>query len=468
MATALMYGVVMMALGALARAIFQAVPLVSTARTFVGISRRAVKTMTSSTASDHWKEKAVLGYAVRIFKATAKSILLMALILGPVVVICGLLNHSIMPGLLSFSLTPLGLFAATIGAFLPLHRKRNAKIQEASNYSTVEKLLHRIALSSRAVAEISFDIDQSMTRKKRTDPTDGAHVFVVGLARAGTTALMREIHNSGAFRSLKYEDMPFVLAPNLWRRMRGPRQAELEAPPKERAHGDGLMVNGQSPECLDEVFWRVFDGESYIGSQSLQPHNPSDEKCGKFRDYVSSILAAHPAKRYLSKNNNNLLRLGALRKIFPKSHILIMIRDPLDHAASLWRQHKRFVEQQDNDPFVKQYMNWLAHHEFGANHRPIAPSAAVGSSPDELVYWLRQWTAVYGGLQNNLPANSRVICYEKLCGDPSEWQDIARSLEIPAGTSEFMRPSHSKVDFSDLEHDLRAARQVYESFRIQS
>ena len=78
------------------------------------------------------------------------------------------------------------------------------------------------------------------------------HVFISGLARAGTTVLMRKFHATGLYRSLTYRDMPFVLAPNLWRRLSLISRREIEN--AERAHGDNLFVNIDSPESLDEVF----------------------------------------------------------------------------------------------------------------------------------------------------------------------------------------------------------------------
>src|SRR3546814_6546092 len=95
----------------------------------------------------------------------------------------------------------------------------------------------------------------------------GEHVFVTGLARAGTTVMLRHLHRSGAFRSLTYRDMPFVLAPNLWQRFSARWQERQEE--RLRAHGDRLMVNADSPEALEEVFWRIFTGREYIRRDGL-------------------------------------------------------------------------------------------------------------------------------------------------------------------------------------------------------
>jgi hypothetical protein len=78
------------------------------------------------------------------------------------------------------------------------------------------------------------------------------HVFIAGLARAGTTILMRRFYASQAFRSLTYRDMPFVLAPTLWRKLAAQSGRNLVT--AERAHGDGILVDIDSPESFEEVF----------------------------------------------------------------------------------------------------------------------------------------------------------------------------------------------------------------------
>ncbi len=87
-------------------------------------------------------------------------------------------------------------------------------------YSRADRLLHRIALGSAPVLEMSFDIERSrFGRAARARAAGGAPVFVAGLARAGTTIVTRMLHDSGVFASLTYRDMPFPLAPNSWHGM---------------------------------------------------------------------------------------------------------------------------------------------------------------------------------------------------------------------------------------------------------
>ena len=82
--------------------------------------------------------------------------------------------------------------------------------------------------------------------------------------------------------------MPFILAPGLWDKISGRFRESGEL--KERAHGDSLLVDFDSPEAFEEVFWRVFTGNRYIKKQRLVPYEVDDETISKFRTYVALIL----------------------------------------------------------------------------------------------------------------------------------------------------------------------------------
>lgn len=300
-----------------------------------------------------------------------------------------------------------------------------------ADYSALDRLLHRLALGSAARGEMLHDIERSLYLKSA--PADGGrHIFVTGLARAGTTILMREIYGSGEFGSLTYADMPFVLAPNLWSRMSsGGRKT---GPKTERAHGDGIEVDFQSPEALDEVFWRVFSGCDYIRQDYLLPHKPDAELVEGYRDFIRLILRRTGKVRYLSKNNNNLLRLASLAKIFPDAFFLIPLRAPLDHADSLLNQHRRFLK---SDAFTRSYMGWLAHHEFGATHRPIAwAGRGIGANipfdPLSLDYWLGQWIAAHREIERiaGVYANVQIVPGNALTGDATIWPVLAHRIGV--------------------------------------
>ena len=145
------------------------------------------------------------------------------------------------------------------------------------------------------------------------------------------------------------------LAPNLWSKLSfNKKDIDLV----ERAHGDGIKVSTESPEAFEEVFWMTFD------------ESDKDTK-NKFKKYIQLTNHKYHKKRYLSKNNQNIRRLELISKIFPDSKILIPFRNPIQHAYSLFSQHKRFIEDSKKDNFISKYMKWIGHTEFGPNYNPI-------------------------------------------------------------------------------------------------
>ena len=125
-----------------------------------------------------------------------------------------------------------------------------------NNYSWLEQKLHKLALSSQFMREVTFDFESTNIAPSSAT---GDHVFITGLARAGTTILLNALYESNFFASLTYADMPFVLAPNLWSKISF-KEKDLEL--KERAHGDGIKVSTESPEAFEEVFWKTFAEEN--------------------------------------------------------------------------------------------------------------------------------------------------------------------------------------------------------------
>jgi len=301
------------------------------------------------------------------------------------------------------------------------------------DYNLLDRVLHRLALQYPPIADASFDLDQITVRTDPSDIVSRRHVFVCGLARAGTTLLMRTFHATGHYRSLTYRDMPFVLAPNLWRRMSLVSHRETQR--AERAHGDNVLVDVDSPESLDEVFWRIFAGDEYLERNRLKPHSPPEDVVEKYVRYVNAILSADETRldRYLSKNNNNILRLGAIHQAFPNALILIPFRQPLQQAQSLYRQHLRFSELQARREFALSYMTWLAHHEFGLDHRPFqfAGDVPCPYPPDTLNHWLHIWCETYDWLERSKPEPALFVCYEDLCLRPQTWMRLAELADIP-------------------------------------
>ena len=241
-----------------------------------------------------------------------------------------------------------------------------------SDYSFGERLLHHMALGLPWVSRASFDVDGLFTKDFERS-ANRKHVFICGLARAGTTILMRAFYQTGQFRSLTYRDMPFVLMPRLWHQLSKILQ-QKKGVLRQRTHGDGITVDYDSPEAFEEVFWRTYAGRDYIHNDKLVPHVASKDLIERFQIYVNRILQGTSEigeSRYLSKNNNNILRLPTIRKAFPDSLVIIPFRHPIQQSVSLWEQHKKFCKRHQNDKFSYSYMRWLGHYEYGLNNKPF-------------------------------------------------------------------------------------------------
>lgn len=340
--------------------------------------------------------------------------------------------------LLAISQSFTGIILATLSGVSYVKLRRSVKsnsVDRNTDYSAGSRVLHNLALGTPFVGEALFDLEKAIHGTKSPHVTDEHHVFVAGLARAGTTVLMRKLYESNRFRSLTYRDMPFILAPNIWKSLSSIYSKDKQS--QERAHGDRLLVDFDSPEAFEEVFWKLKCSDIYIGKNHLQPMTADPEQLDEFRQFVSLVIKGQEKKRYLSKNNNNILRLQSISDAFPQATILIPFRRPLQQAFSLMRQHQRFCEMHKNDGFSKKYMTWLVHHEFGSGHRPFVfegePSAS--GDPTDLCYWVQLWISSYNYILKSKPPNGVLVCYEQLCSSDNTWEELATLLHIQ-GASE--------------------------------
>lgn len=315
-------------------------------------------------------------------------------------------------------------------------------------YSGADKLLHRIALGSPALLEATFDIERATHRKRIAAVPVRRPVFIAGLARAGTSILTRLLHQGGSFAAPSYRDLPFPLAPNSWARLGGKRHVEAS----ERGHGDGLTHDLDSPEAIEEIFWRAREGSRYLRREGLAPVAPQADTLAAFRDYVRLVLLCHGGTRYLSKNNNNILRLEGLATSFPDALLVHPFRDPLQQALSLLSQHRRAAMLAQEDPFRRRFMTWLGHHEFGADHRPFLFDGAPGRDEDatRVDYWLKLWDSVHQAL---LSAPARVqerqlfLDYDTLCASPRHYAPrLAVLVEAPIDAAALRPPDPRQAE----------------------
>jgi hypothetical protein len=366
------------------------------------------------------------------------------------------------------------LIGTVFGASRVWRSSHPSKDEGASNgYTLLDRWLHWLALEPLPVRRLSFEMEsQFALRDTAADGQTAAGdkaVYVCGLARSGTTMLLQFLDQTESFRSLTYRDMPFVLAPNMWRMLNRhfPRESRL----KERAHGDDVLVGYDSPESFEEVFWRTFGNSAEAGADAYGSDQIDEEALQRFAEYRS--LVANPKKdsygdagkpkRYLSKNNNNLLRLRSLAAD-PTSTILLVYRNPVDTARSLYRLHQLFCTTY-NDDFTRKYMGWLGHHEFGPNHLPLSFARArmnPNLKPDQPDYWLDYWNAVYSHVLDQEHLRLHLINHDRTCESPRQMLDSIFALlgdetDTTQMAAQVRAPGNSKTPPSEFTPELLAS-----------
>jgi hypothetical protein len=387
-----------------------------------------------------------------------------------------------------FQQTTYFVTASVVAMIWGIVRLRKTGTHPKNTYGPLVRWLHWLALEPAAVRNIAYDLERQFFLPKREsievstsnnhNPADGA-VYVCGLARSGTTTLLRILDEIDDFRSLTYRDMPFVLAPNLWKQIT--KFSPSQAATVERAHGDGIQVGFDSPEGFEEVFWRTF-GTSHFNEKCLSAVTPSAEVLAAFADYRAIVanprtepqLPNGKPRRYLSKNNNNLLRLHSLCAD-PTATVLLAYRDPVDTARSLHRQHQRFCDAQSSDHFTRSYMLWLVHHEFGLDHRPFCFALSEMDSsltPADPNYWLAYWNAVYLYVLAQESLNFRLVNHDDFCGQPGRvLRQIFSILAVEANPTtlamriKFAGASKAKID-GFREDLLQRVETTYRALKV--
>ena len=332
-----------------------------------------------------------------------------------------------------------------------------------NNYSLIQKFLHQLVLSSEFILRSIYEIEKILYKPSLKKNNS---IFVTGLARAGTTVLMRNIYSSKEFASLTYDDMPFVLTSNLWNLF---KKEEIKY--QERSHGDGILVNQSSPEAFDEVFFRAFCSKDYIFQDKLIKHKLDNNILNEFIKFQNLIIHRYKKKRYLSKNNNLILRISSLCKELNSSEFIIIYRDPLAHSSSLLTQHKRFL---NSDKFTKNYMKWLGHHEFGITHKPFELENEYSKLTDKMSinYWLCKWIEYYShvlDLVRDGCKNIILVSYEELCKDKNVWKNLCNKINIQETESEFHSKNKNKNENikSDIFYYTKAL-QIYDQLKNYS
>nr|WP_171231114.1 sulfotransferase [Ruegeria sp. HKCCA6707] len=302
------------------------------------------------------------------------------------------------------------LAAITVAALLAAWLFRSSKNsvnddanahQSSNDQSINDKTLHTLAFSGASVLRVAGKLDDHFAARKIANVDMAPPIFVTSLARAGTTAVLNALCDLPGSATHLYRDMPFVTAPVIWSRLSAKRAVTR----RERAHGDGLEIDLDTPEAFEEVLWKLHWPEKYLedGIECWGPKSASAAATEDIQRHFKKIIYLRQSQsesgdwRYVSKNNANIARLGLLPKMFPSCKIVVPIRHPAAHCASLMRQHENFKFLHQRDPFVKKYMHDIGHFEFGELHRPLLFEGVdqLERNLSSADYWLSYWLCAF-------------------------------------------------------------------------
>jgi len=296
-----------------------------------------------------------------------------------------------------------------------------------SEYGAIDRLVHRLAFRGVHIQIAVSDIEDVLFSNALRAIHIERPVFITSLPRSGTTTLLQILCDTWPFAAHSYADMPFVLCPLLWQRLT--QRFRRSDGARERAHGDGVLVNYDSPEAFEEIVWRAFWPKMYSGTriQTWAAGQADEEFAQFFLSHMRKIILVRQSSpqtlRYVSKNNANIARLGLIREMFPDSTVVIPFRNPRDHAVSLLRQHANFSALQEEDAFARQYMQYVGHQEFGNVLAPIDFDGWLGShsnlDPHELPFWLQYWCVTFECVLRERTAGLVLLDYDRMCADPA-------------------------------------------------
>jgi len=357
------------------------------------------------------------------------------------------------------------ILAISIGATIPFLIP--LKSINISGYSELSQLLHRLALDNYTIAYRLFKKEKKKIERRKLERRQD-FIIISGLARAGTTSFMTDLSKIGDFVSLNYGNMPFLLSPNLWAKIYKPRSREL----KERSHKDGIMIGLDSSEALEEFFFKVKAGDSYIHEEVLNEYSIPEDDYIDYIDY-QTIIKLDDSKIYLAKNNNFILRYRSVREYNKDFMMVILFRDPLTHASSLLEKHLDYRNMQNEDRFILEYMDWLGHHEFGLHQKQFVfqeKSNIISGDRDKLDYWLKIWMNYYTFVLGIKDRNTLLINYDAYCTNPTEViEKIVRKSGITAELPDYRSFTNKRKAEHDYSPDiLKMADTIYQQLVIRS
>jgi len=330
--------------------------------------------------------------------------------------------------------------------------------------------------SFKRLSYLLDSIETLLLRDEINKLTIDRPIYIIGLARAGTTIILEMLNKHPFLASHKYKHILMPFLPHAFGQFT--ELSRFFTKPIERVHKDGIFVTRESPEAIEEKFWQHFfnnnHNEETSNIMSGAISNPKFEQF--YRNHIRKLLINQKSTRYLAKNNYHITRLEYLLRIFPDSKFLLIIRNPVNHIASLIKQTRLFIKLEKENPLLIDWHKITGHSEFGHNQ------LCINTGDNELIHkirrlwkneksyikgWAYYWSSIYDYVMNLLKANKKikesalVVSYEDLCENSAETIDkILEHTELPFNNFEKIKkyyvrhlhqPTYYSPNFSSQE-----------------
>ena len=195
-------------------------------------------------------------------------------------------------------------------------------------------------------------------------------------------------------------------------------------------------------------------------------HHIDSDTFVEFTNFIHLLCIKNNKQRYLSKNNQNIKRVSYLIKNYVNSKIILPFREPLQHAFSLYSQHKKFISLQKEDDFIRTYMSWIGHSEFGLDYSPLYVNNLKYSNFNDINHWLEQWYLSYNDLkQYRKSSNVFFICYEQLCADQSIFELLLNFINVNYKSKYDFRLSFKKIKLDYDKELYKNCLDIYEDLQ---
>ena len=205
---------------------------------------------------------------------------------------------------------------------------------------------------------------------------DANPIFLLSVARQGTTAISDFVCENYQIAHVQFNDAPYYLVPEF------AKFKKDDVVSMKRFHLDALMTHSFSLDAFDEAF-----------ATHMNTHHRSDYVAW-YDNFIQRLCFSRKRQFAFVKNNNNWQRYDMLRTM-PSAQFILLLREPLETAISLARNHIEFCKLGRDDTFFADYMTMIGHKEFGPNYVNINAFDRLDKS-DLLPYiqvFLEDWIA---------------------------------------------------------------------------